>query len=97
MKELINRSYQAIIKRGLIKKETHIFHFLQKIDEEFKEVEDSCNEYYASGTKKCKEHYIEELTDLATVCFMQIKNLGYDPIEEFEKVVQKNENRCTSK
>lgn len=36
----------------------------------------------------------EELTDLATVCIMQCKHLGYDFIEEFEKVLKKNQERA---
>lgn len=85
MKKLIDRSYAAIVKRGLITNETKKIDFLCKIEEEFHEVESECftNE----------KRYIEELTDLATVCFMQIKNLGYDPVKEFEKVVVKNETR----
>ena len=38
--------------------------------------------------------YMEEITDIATVCFMQVKHLGYDPIKEFEKIVLKNEKRA---
>jgi len=82
---LLNRSYAAIEKRGLITHNTTESDFFLKMKEELSEVADAFNEG--------KQRYVEECTDLATVCFMQIKHLGYDPIKEFEKVVIKNENR----
>jgi predicted RNA-binding protein with EMAP domain len=82
--ELIERSYSAIRKRGLITDDTIESEFFLKMKEELSEI---------AGAFGDEKHYIEECIDLATVCFMQIKHLGYDPIKEFEKVVIKNENR----
>lgn len=86
MKELIERSYQAIKKRGKINETTTEAEFLAKIKEEW-------NEAKFEWIHSNKESYIEEITDIATACFMQIKHLGFDPVEEFEKVVIKNETR----
>lgn len=94
MKELIERSYKAIIERGLIKDDTHIYEFMDKIEEEFYETKEACDKLYTFNTIGDKSKYIGELIDLATVCFMQVKHLGYDPIKEFEKVVIKNEKRA---
>jgi len=97
MKDLIKRSYEAIKQRGLIKEDTHEYEFFDKIEEEFHEVDDAVNLYCSFMTKSDKDRYIEELTDLATVCIMQIHHLGYDFEKEFEKVVLKNEKRAKEK
>lgn len=86
MQDLINRSYSAIVGRGLIKPDTQKAEFIMKLKEELQEA-------VTAYLYEDEERYIEELTDLATVCIMHIKNLGYDFIEEFEKVVLKNESR----
>jgi len=86
MKELIERNYAATVKRGLINENTEVFIFLEKAEEELRECIDA---YYYEGD----DRYAEELIDLASVCFNQIKNMGLDPIKEFEKVVIKNETR----
>jgi len=85
MDQLINRSYSAIKGRGLITEDTIESDFFLKMKEELKEIADSY------GNEK---HYVEECIDLATVCFMQVLHLGYNPIKEFEKVVLKNEKRA---
>jgi NTP pyrophosphatase (non-canonical NTP hydrolase) len=86
MKELITRSYQAILKRGLITDNTNKLDFIRKMYEELGEVNSNRWENH-------EKEYIEECTDLATVCIMQIHHLGYDFKKEFEKVVIKNETR----
>ena len=87
MKDLIIRSYEAIKKRGLITKNTLKTQFVQKMFDECSEVDDEL--YDLNPESK----YIEEVTDLATVCIMQIHHLGYDFEKEFEKTVIKNETR----
>ena len=77
MKDLINRSYEAIKKRGLITKNTLKTQFVQKMFDECSEVDDEL--YDLNPESK----YIEEVTDLATVCIMQIHHLGYDFEKEF--------------
>ena len=81
--DLIDRSYTAIRKRGLIYDGIITDEFEKKMKEELKEINDTVNEM----------DYISECVDLATVCIMQIKHLGYDFEKEFEKVVIKNETR----
>jgi NTP pyrophosphatase (non-canonical NTP hydrolase) len=83
--QLINRSYEAIKSRSLITSDTLESEFFLKMKEELKEV--------AEAFSEGEERYIEELTDLATVVIMQIHHLGYNFIDEFEKVVIKNETR----
>ena len=88
-KQLINRSYQAIVNRGLITKTTQKAQFIIKLKEELQEVVDA---YILED--KTEDDYAEELTDLATVCIMQLTHLGYDFEEEFKKCVEKNERRA---
>ena len=87
MKDLISRSYAAILKRGKITDKTTKTEFNDKMFDEWLEVD---TEIYVNGAEKS---YIEECVDLATVCIMQIHHLGYDFEKEFEKVVIKNETR----
>ena len=89
MKQLIERSYKAIRERGLITDETSGAQFIAKAYEELNEWKEA---YYTSGLSLDKS--AEECTDLMTVCCMWLVNSGYDPIEEFRKVVEKNEERA---
>jgi NTP pyrophosphatase (non-canonical NTP hydrolase) len=87
--QLLNRSYKAIQERGLITEKTHNLDFYEKAKEELYEIEDSLH-YLVGDTD-------EEITDLMTVCAMWLMNRGKNPIEEFKKVVEKNEQRARNK
>ena len=87
MKDLIERSYQSIRKRGLINEDTTNSNFVEKMFDKCSEIED---ELYKHNPES---KYIEEVTELANVCILQIRHLGYDFESEFEKVIIKNENR----
>jgi len=91
MKKLIERSYKAIKARGLIKEDTTCEDFYNKMCEELREAQLTQMDGFGQDSES---HYIEECIDLATVCFMQVLHLGYNPIKEFEKVVIKNEERA---
>ena len=86
MKDLIERSYLAIRKRGLIKDDTCPDEFYEKIWEEFKEFEEA----FLYGSKNSE---VEELTDMINAGILYLKHQGYDFLKEFEKVVIKNETR----
>jgi len=87
MEQLINKSYQAIVDRGLITSTTKKTEFVNKLKEEVFECE-------MALLNHDKDNYIEELTDVATVAIMQLTNLGCNFIDEFEKCVLKNEQRA---
>jgi hypothetical protein len=82
--QLINRSYKAIQKRGLITDKTSDLEFFEKAKEELNEIADSFR----------LENTDEEITDLMTVCCMWLVHRGKDPIKEFKNVVLKNEHRA---
>ena len=84
--DLIDRSYQAIRKRGLIDSDTNILDFINKIHEESLEIVGAYHDEPFENT-------IKEVTDLMTVCIMALHHHGFDPVAEFEKVVIKNETR----
>ena len=84
--DLISRSYTAIRKRGLIDSDTDMSDFIEKMQEELREV------VYSYGYDPF-ESTIEEVADLMTVCIMALYHHGFDPVAEFEKVVIKNETR----
>ncbi len=97
MKDLYKRGYEAIVKRGLINPGTSPDEFFKKLTEEYKEVDAALFDFYQSpndNRKKERDHYIEELADLMTVCANQMLHLGYDPEKEYLKVIEKNEARA---
>ena len=94
MKELIERSYEAIKGRGLIDEDTRPKEFLDKMEEELLEANDIVFGINNIAPGLDVESYVEECTDLATVCIMQLRHLGIDFEKEFEKVVLKNELRA---
>lgn len=87
MQDLINRSYQAIVERGLITPETTWEDFNEKIKEEFQEMQVE----YEDGNF---EAYVHESLDLVATIFNFIKNNGWNPINGFEDIVLKNEERA---
>ena len=98
--QLLNRSYAAIRGRGLIKDNTSPDEFILKLHEELEEAESSCDHYMNGLYKnqaKNKADYIEELGDIATVCFMQMIHLGYNPLEVLSDIVEKNEKRANDR
>ncbi len=83
MKDLINRSYLAVRKRGLITSETQFIDFFEKMEEELLEIQATDN----------FEQTIKETVDLMNVCICALKHHGFDPIAEFEKCVIHQETR----
>ncbi|MCP4987272.1 MAG: hypothetical protein GY928_14835 [Colwellia sp.] len=97
MKDLYKRGYKAVVKRGLINPGTSPDEFFEKLHEEFREVFEALADYNDSkndNRKKERDHYIEELVDLMTVCVNQMIHLGYNPEKEYLKVIEKNERRA---
>ena len=89
MKDLIERSYLAIRKRGKITIETDFIDFMLKMDEELREIKDA----YCYDPIKPMEKTIKETVDLMNVCICALKHHGFDPIAEFEKCVIHQETR----
>jgi len=86
MKDLIERSYKAIRKRGLITSDTDFPDFIDKMDEELEEIK---MDYSEGNFNKA----IAETVDLMNVCICALVHHGYDPVKEFEKCVIHQEER----
>lgn len=94
MKQLIERSYKALIERGkIIPYKTLKKEFQIKLCEEFaelcREFCNSSNEIQAMSSGEAKE-----LIQLITVGIMYFKHLGYDFEKEFINEIEQNENRA---
>jgi len=89
MKDLINRNYASIVKRGYITPETTHEEFLDKLDEENDEV---FKEYMLVITNK-KHNLGEELADVILTCLNWAHHFSIDIEKELHKKIEKNEKR----
>lgn len=86
--DLINRNYEAVIKRGQVNDDTLDYEFIEKMKSELDEI----IEAYNSGSK---EEVKNETVDLASVCITFLTHRGYNFPEEFRiNVTEKNERRA---
>lgn len=87
MKQLIERNYKSIVKRGLIKKTTNHVDFYNKLIEETKEVKAELNGQINMPKLK------EEITDVILTCLNWLRHYDEKPENELLKKIEKNENR----
>ena len=87
MKELINRSYQAIRKRGKITPDTDFPDFIEKMEEELREIKEAYERRFNFPNA------IKETIDLMATCSNAVTHFGYDTEKEFEKCVLHQETR----
>ena len=85
IKEIASRNYKATVRRKQIFKETSLFTFYRKIDEERKELLAT----WDGGSKFDPS----ELADIALVCFSIAEHFGVDLQKEMEKKMKYNEER----
>lgn len=86
MKELIERSYLAIRKRGKIKDETTDNEFICKMAEELREIKYAHKLEFKLGV-------IAETVDLINVGLCFLKHKGIDFEKEFEDCIKYQETR----
>lgn len=86
MKDIINRNYDSIIKRGLITSSTKPREFISKLYEECEELETS----FLTGTNEQKS---EELADVILVCLNIAKHYKIDIEKELNNKIEKNYER----
>ena len=85
MKELIQRNYESIVKRGLINKYVTRLDFLDKLEEEVEE--------FKHEAINITENQGEELADVILVCFNYAKHYNIDIESELKKKIDKNFRR----
>ena len=93
MKDLIERSYEAIKDRGLINKDTLIIDFVNKLKEEVSEIEELCDK---NGLVRFvdMEKFLNEWSDAMSVCFNFFTHYSVDIENIFKSNVEKNETRA---
>lgn len=95
MKDLINRSYEAIKARGLINKETLIIDFINKLKEEVGEIEELCDDQGRVRVMDM-EKFLNEWGDVLTVCLNFFTHYGVDIKNILKSNIKKNEARAKS-
>jgi len=88
MKELISDNYQSIVDRGFITPTTTLFEFLDKLDEEVKELKKE------SLISKEWNNLPEELADVIMVCLNMAKHYDIDIEKEIKNKIKINEQRA---
>ena len=88
MKELISDNYQSIVDRGFITPTTTLFEFLDKLDEEVKELKKE------SLISKEWNNLPEELADVIMVCLNMAKHYDIDIEKEIKNKIKINKNRA---
>ena len=88
MKKLINDNYKSIVDRGLISPTTTLFEFLDKLDEEVKELEKE------ALRPKQYSNLNEELADVIMVCFNMAKHYNIDIKQEIKNKIKINKQRA---
>lgn len=88
MTELIQRHYNATVKRGLITDYTSLEEFRDKLKEEIEEFYDS--DIYENTIDG---DMAQEALDIVGVIFNMLIHNGYDIESEFKNNVERQENR----
>jgi NTP pyrophosphatase (non-canonical NTP hydrolase) len=87
MKKLINDNYKSIVDRGFITPTTTLFEFLDKLDEEVRELNQE------ALTPKQYSNLPEELADVIMVCLNMAKHFNIDIEEEIKNKIEINRKR----
>jgi len=97
MKQLIELNYKSIVDRGLISPDTTIFNFINKLNEEVKELEVECNYITISPiivNPKESSSFKEELADVIMVCLNMAKHYDIDIEQEIKNKIEVNKKRA---
>jgi len=93
MKELIEANYKSIVDRGFITPTTTLFEFLDKLDEEVKELKHSIVDYVDYDSQKFN-NVKEELADVIMVCLNLAKHYEIDIEKEIKNKIKINKYRA---
>jgi len=88
MKELIEANYKSIVDRGFITPTTTLFEFLDKLDEEVRELNQE------ALTPKQYSNLPEELADVIMVCLNMANHFNIDIQEEIKNKIKINKQRA---
>lgn len=85
--DLIKRHHVATWERGMIRPETSLHDFMDKIEEEFYEAKNAYKDFALS------DELIHESVDLVATIINMLKFYNYDFIQEYRKNVEYQESR----
>lgn len=88
MRKLINDNYKSIVDRGFITPTTTLFEFLDKLDEEVKELKTEAE------IPKQYSNLPEELADVVMVCLNLAKHYNIDIEHEIKNKIKINKQRA---
>lgn len=88
MQDIISANYQSIVDRGFITPTTTLFEFLDKLDEEVKELKKE------ALISKEWSNLPEELADVILVCLNMAKHYNIDIEQEIKNKIRINEYRA---
>ena len=88
MKELIEANYKSIVDRGFITPTTTLFEFLDKLDEEVRELNQE------ALISKEWSNLPEELADVIMVCLNMANHFNIDIEEEIKNKIKINKQRA---
>ena len=88
MKELIEANYKSIVDRGLITPTTTLFEFLDKLDEEVRELNQE------ALISKEWSNLPEELADVIMVCLNMANHFNIDIEQEIKNKIKINKQRA---
>ena len=89
MNEILNQHYQAIVKRGLINKDTTINDFLIKFIEERHEMTVELSRLRCNYENNFKHEVIDTIATLTNMLI----HMGYDVEELFKENIEHQKNR----
>jgi|TARA_R110001583_G_scaffold170008_2_gene323239 NTP pyrophosphatase (non-canonical NTP hydrolase) len=88
MKELIEANYKSIVDRGFITPTTTLFEFLDKLDEEVRELNQE------ALISKEWSNLPEELADVIMVCLNMANHFNIDIEQEIKNKIKINKQRA---
>ena len=88
MKDLIEANYKSIVDRGFITPTTTLFEFLDKLDEEVRELNQE------ALTPKEYSNLPEELADVIMVCLNMANHYNIDIEQEIKNKIKINKQRA---
>lgn len=95
MKDIINKNYESVVKRGCITPSTTAYEFIDKMYEELSEFEEELSNFIDSNPTSFNKYdnLKEELSDIVLVCLNFAKHYDIDIEHELNKKILKNYER----
>jgi NTP pyrophosphatase (non-canonical NTP hydrolase) len=94
---LVNQNYQAVRDRGLINDETDFYDFMEKLEEETKEMADEYIYPDFEDDNNKQERFASELIDCISVLLNMARHYNIDVIDGLKENIIKNQEKAKNK